>query len=203
MYNSTAFANRSGDNVGGQFGLAARILTVTGIGPVLFLLLLCAELSHGAVTAYTDQIAFDAAAGPTRSFNFSAWPPPMGPSVPVNPAVPGSLQYMGYDGVCFQNVYNHFGLFLYTFPAEIIRADLPANTYGVGVHVGVFYGWSPLESEFAITVSSGDGIQTFTMQRGASSFFGVTSATPIRWISVSHPLEYHVFVDFRLTASAG
>ncbi|MBL8291279.1 MAG: hypothetical protein JNN08_05560 [Bryobacterales bacterium] len=176
--------------------LAAATATVA-------LFLLSPASLTAAITTYSSTTAFDAAAGPVRGFNFATYPPTMGPSTPVNPAFPTGLQYMGYDGVCFQNVYNHYGLFLYTFPANIIRADLPANTYAVGAHVGVFYGWSPLDSEFTITVATSSGIETFTRRRDESSFVGVSSPTPIRWISVSHPLEYHLFFDFRLTASAG
>jgi hypothetical protein len=152
------------------------------------------QQAQAAVNTYLDPNSFIAAAGPVRTVDFSSAP---ASSVPDDPRFPGGTRYESYGGLCVSPIFNHFYLFVYTYPTQDLRVDLPPNTYAAGLSMGLFYsGTQP----YRVTLSTG---QVFYRALGAPDFLGVVSDAPIRWISFSQDETYPVLFRIYLTASAG
>jgi hypothetical protein len=172
------------------------VISKLAVRSAVALLAISAAASHAAVTPYTTEPSFTPAAGSLRALSF---------------VIPDNYPYQqtrAYNGVCFNDTINYYSLSLYNYPGVLTRFDLPPGTYAVGMRIARFYQATPPETLYSFDVATSEGTFTFTrpsvgIGETEPVFFGVISTTPIRWMSMTHPLEYHVILDFKLTSSAG
>lgn len=157
------------------------------------------------VRVYSSQASFFANSGPLRTLDFSGGPLSITPS-----AAPYSVLYdVNFGGVCFQRVFNHYNLVVYTYPNVPMRVNLPARTYAVGFGLANFYGAA---GTYTITLSSGESYQIPRSDPTRPyDYFGVVSDAPIEWFTFAFDGSYPTIwgsstypsLQMALTASAG
>ena len=103
-----------------------------------------------SVTTYADRPSFAAAAGTTRTIDFSK--ADSGQPITV-PDTDLAMTNLGLSGVCSPSVNSYYNQVIYAMPGNSIQANLPLLTYAAGMDFGSFYG---VPGNFSVRLSSGE-----------------------------------------------
>ena len=156
--------------------------------------------ANAATTVYRDKAAFEAAAGPTRTVDFSQ--DDDGNPLSEPPAWI-EIDFLGLSGICFsEGIGSYANQYITHRPATPIKADLPDGTYAFGATLGTWYN---IDATHTVSLSTGE-VYSIVYEPDVSPwpyYIGVVSDTPIDWVTFSLDTTTHLIADFTITASAG
>jgi hypothetical protein len=159
-------------------------------------------LSVDGPASYTDRAAWAAAhcaSATTNTIDFSH----KDDNTPItNPNSDTFFDNLSLSGVIFHQVRSYYNALIYTGPTGVIKVDLPSNTFSFGADLAAFYS---TPGTYTITLSTGQTYHITSDGRhwtsGIFDFFGVTSSTPIEWVTFSYDQDFLIIDNFTVVTA--